>query len=253
MNARRTTLPLLIAFSIVAASCGDDTDAPVATTAATPVIDPGDGGNYQPDLDPASIAPAIDNPYLPLAVGSRWRYEGESEDGAEVTEVVVTGDRKTVMGISAYVVRDTVTVDGELVEDTLDWFTQDVDGNVWYLGEQVQNFEDGKLESTDGSWEAGVDGALPGIVMPAVPAVGDAYRQEFYPGEAEDLMEIIATGGDATVAAGTYADVVTAREWNPLEPDVVEEKDYAPGVGLIQEREVGGTIAELVEYVAGSA
>ena len=115
------------------------------------------------------------------------------------------------MGISATVVRDTVYVDGELVEDTYDWFAQDNDGNVWYLGEDTHEYEDGVAVNAEGAWEAGVDGALPGIVMPADPAVGDAYRQEYYAGEAEDMGEVLEVGVARSIALGDYDDVVVTR------------------------------------------
>jgi len=172
----------------------------------------------------------------------------------EIIEIVVTGDRKTVMGISAFVVRDTVTIGGELAEDTYDWFAQDTAGNVWYLGEEVKDYENGVVVSTHGSWEASIDGALPGIVMPADPVVGDPYRQEYYAGEAEDMMLIIATAGPLTVRAGTYADVVATRDWSPLDPDVIEEKTYALGVGKISETKVAGGAGhvELVSFIPAS-
>lgn len=239
------------------AGCGDDgtTTSPPATTASsTPAMDPGDGGNYRPQLDPTKIADVIDNPYLPLSVGSHWRYEGEADGVPETVEVVVTPDRKTVAGISAFVVRDTVTADGQVVEDTYDWFTQDSDGNVWYLGEDVKEYDNGVVVSTDGSWEAGVDGALPGIAMPAVPQEGDVHRQEFDAGNAEDMMTIAKVGGSLTVRAGAYSDLVTTQDWTPLEPDVLEEKAYAPGIGMIRETNLAGAdgYSELVEYTAGS-
>jgi hypothetical protein len=248
------------------AGCGDDepTAAPASSIGTPPVseqlpatdvavIDPGDSGDYSPTLDPASFVDVIDNPYMPMPVGARWRYEGESDGELETIEVNVTGGRKTIMAISAFVVRDTVTVGGELVEDTYDWFAQDADGNVWYLGEDSKEYEDGVVTSTEGSWQAGVDGALPGIVMPAAPVQGDVYRQEFYAGEAEDMMEIISVGGTLTVAAGQFDDVVTTKDWTPLEPDTIEEKAYAVGVGKIREAQTaGGTgLTELVEYTLG--
>jgi hypothetical protein len=240
---------LVVVLVVVPAACGSD--PPVET--AAPVIDPGDGGHYEPGVDPASFVDVIDNPYLPLLRGSRWVYEGSSDGEAERIEVVVTPDRREVMGISAVVVRDTVTVAGQLVEDTDDWFAQDADGNVWYLGEATAEYEDGEVVSTDGSWEAGVDGALPGIVMPADPAVGDAYRQEFSPGEAEDLAEVVEIGESATVVLGEFDDVVVIEEWNPLEPATIEHKYYAPGVGVILEVVTAGGDGrvELVEFVAG--
>ncbi len=247
------------------AGCGDDKAAdtspssttpatPTASGTPTPVMDPGDGGNYRPQLDPTEIAAVIDNPYMPLTIGSRWQYEGDSDGKREVIEVVVTPERKTVMGISAFVVSDTVTVNGDIVEDTVDWFTQDTAGNVWYLGEETKEYDNGVVVSTEGSWEAGVDGALAGIVMPAEPVVGDVYRQEFLAAEAEDMMMITAIDDSMTVRAGAYTDLVMTQDWTPLDAEVIEEKAYAPGVGLVHETKVAGGSgsAELVEYTPGS-
>jgi hypothetical protein len=258
MTHTRKLLAGVLALGTLAAACGGgDGESRVATTASTattPVIDPGDGGHYAPVLDPADFVDRIDNPYLPLLPGASWTYEGVSGGGPERVEVVVTPERKLILGISAVVVRDTVTVDGEVVEDTFDWFAQDRGGNVWYLGEAVQDFEHGTLVSTAGSWEAGVDGAVAGIVMPATPAVGDAYRQELSAGEAEDMFEIVGIADTETVPAGRYERVVVTKDWNPLEPDVIEQKHYAPGVGLIAERKIAGDRgrAELVHFMPGS-
>ncbi len=235
-------MALAMVAVLAAGACGGDTEA---------VIDPGDGGDYTFDLSPSDFVETIDNPWLPYVVGNRWVYEAEEDGEAERIEVVVMGDTRVVMGITATVVRDTVTVDGELVEDTYDWYAQDVDGNVWYLGEESREYDDGEIDTT-GSWEAGVDGALPGIVMFADPQVGTAYRQEYYEGEAEDMAEIARTGETMTVPHGSFAEVLVISEWNPLEPDVVEEKYYAAGVGVILEREVegGNGRAELVSFEA---
>jgi hypothetical protein len=197
------------------------------------LMDPGDDGQYEADLDPADFVTNIDNPYLPLSPGKRWVYEDVEDDEDERVEVVVTSDRKQILGISAIVVRDTVTADGELVEDTYDWFAQDREGNVWYLGEESTEYQDGEVVSTAGSWQAGVDGAQAGIVMLADPTVGQVYRQEFYPGEAEDMAEVVRRGASESVAVGEFDHLVVIREWNPLEPDVVEEKYFAPGIGQI--------------------
>ncbi len=236
----------LVAVSWVA-GCGDDDDA-------EPVIDPGDSGEYVVDIDPAEFVEDIDNPYLPLLPGTRWVYEGIEDGEAERVEVEVTDERRDVMGISAVVVRDVVYEDDELVEETYDWFAQDAAGNVWYLGEDSREFEDGEAVSTEGSWEAGVDGALPGIVMLADPRVGDAYRQEYYEDEAEDMAEVQETGASETVPAGTFDDLVVIREWNPLEPDVVEDKYHARGVGVVLEVKVegGDGRVELIEVVSGA-
>lgn len=252
-----TTSDTATATSVTDSTSGPSPTSPPGTgtapgATAKAVIDPGDGGTYEPNVDASQFVASIDNPYLPLSVGSRWVYEGTDEEGTEQVEVVVTRKRKQVMGITATVVRDTVHVDGELVEDTYDWFAQDRDGNVWYLGETVKNYENGRLADTEGSWEAGVDGALPGIVMPATPAEGMAYRQEYWEGEAEDMGEVIAVGGSQDVPAGSFDDVVTTTDWTPLEPEVVEEKQYAPGVGLIREQHVAGGpgLIHLIEFSA---
>ncbi len=245
-----------LSLSIAGAACGDDEGGSSGTTAssAEPVIDPGDGGDYQPAVDAAAFVDRIDNPYLPLLPGARWVFEGESDGEHERVEVEVTGDTRAVMGITATVVRDTVYVNGELAEDTYDWFAQDRDGNVWYLGEDTYEYEDGKAVSAAGAWEAGVDGALPGIVMPAHPEVGQAYRQEYDAGEAEDMGEILEVGVARSIRLGSYDDVVVTRDWTPLEPDVVEEKWYAAGVGQIYETATAGSTGsvELIEFTPGS-
>jgi len=165
--------------------------------------------------------------------------------------VTVTNETKEIMGVTCVVVRDTVTVDGELVEDTFDWYAQDKYGNVWYFGEESKQYEDGDLVSLEGSWKAGVDGAQPGIIMEADPVVGDLYRQEFAPGEAEDMGEVLALGETVTVPAGTFTDCLKTKDFTPMEPEVVEHKYYAPGVGVVKEVMVeGGTdIVELMEIV----
>jgi hypothetical protein len=211
---------------------------------AKAVIDPGDGGNYSPEVDPSRFVERIDNPYLPFKPGNVWVYE--SDDGNERIEVEVLTETRVVMGITATVVRDTVTEDGELVEDTRDWYAQDLDGNVWYLGEETAEYEDGKVVSTAGAWEAGIDGAKPGIVMLAQPTVGRAYRQEYYQGEAEDMARVDRIGDEASTPAGSFAGLVVITEWTPLEADIVEEKFYAEGVGVVQEVKVKGEEGRVV-------
>jgi hypothetical protein len=204
---------------------------------------------YSPSIDPAGFTTAVDNPYFPLPPGARWVYEGRVEDGLERTVVDVTGDTRVVMGVTCVVVRDTVTLDGEVIEDTFDWFAQDADGAVWYFGEETYEYEDGEIVSTEGAWEAGVDGAQPGIAMPARPQVGDSYRQEYYAGEAEDTAEVLSLTESATVPVGTYEDLLVTEDINPLEPEVVEHKYYARGVGPILTVQVqgGSDREELVE------
>jgi hypothetical protein len=219
----------------------------------TPVIDPGDGGNYRPRLDPADFVDAIDNPYLPLKRGARWVYEGIVDGEHTRIELAVTTERKEIMGVSAVGVSDTNYLDGELSAETFDWYAQDREGNVWYLGEDTKEYDNGKLKGTEGSWQAGVDGALPGIFMLARPAVGDAYRQTYDPAQAEDLAKVERVGARHTIGLGDYRDVLVTHEWTRLEPDIIENKYYAPGVGKIYEIQTaggeGGT--ELIAYTPG--
>jgi hypothetical protein len=228
-----------LAAALTLAACGDEkdkTDAPTATP-STPTDEA-----YAPVIDPANFVEGVDNPYFPLTPGTTRIYEGETEDGLERIEVVVTHDTREILGISCIVVRDTVSLDGELVEDTFDWYAQDKDGNVWYMGEDSKEYEDGEVVSTAGSWEAGVDGAQPGIIMQAHPQVGAAYRQEYYAGEAEDMAEILSLTETASVPYGSFDALLMTKEWTPLEPGVAEQKYYAAGTGLVLEVMVeGGT------------
>ncbi len=138
-----------------------------------------------------------------------------------------------ILGVPCVVVEDRVWVEEKLIESTLDWYAQDSDGNVWYMGEYSESYENGSTPDTAGSWEGGVDGALPGIVMKANPVVGDPYRQEYYAGEAEDMAQVIEVGTPVKVAYGSFDQTVVTREWSPLEPTVEEHKTYAKGVGFI--------------------
>jgi hypothetical protein len=240
-------VPLLL-VSLVLSGCDNGDGATSAPD--VPPVDVGDPADYDPHVDPADFVTAIDNPYLPFTRGSRWVYESETEAGHERIEVEVTDDDRTVMGIDVTVVRDTVTLDGQVTEDTRDWYAQDRDGNVWYFGEDTKEYDEDGSVRTEGSWEAGVDGALPGISMYADPQVGQAYRQEFYEGQAEDVAKVVRTGAAVEVPTGRYEDVLVILEWNPLEPDVLEEKYYAPGVGPVLEQKVSGDDerVELIEH-----
>jgi hypothetical protein len=191
-----------------------------------PVINPADF------LTPEQIA-ASPNPYLPLVPGTLYRYRLVTGEGTEINEVHVTDDTREILGVDCVVVEDTVWLDGELVEHTLDWLTQDKDGNVWYFGERSVEYEDGEVTSLEGSWEAGVDSALPGILMKADPQPGDVYRQEFALGEAEDAAEVLALGQSITVPYSSFANCLATHEFTPLEPDASESKFYAPGIGHV--------------------
>jgi hypothetical protein len=192
-------------------------------------------GDEPVQLDPGSFSVEIDNRYWPMVPGTRWTYREVDEAGNRV-EVVVTVSseiKEIANGITARVVRDTVTEDGELIEDTFDWYAQDADGNVWYLGEATAEYEGGEVVSTEGSWEAGVDGALAGIIVPAEPARGLRYRQEYYAGEAEDNGEVLGVDEQVDVPAGHYRDALLTKDTSALETKVVEYKLYAPEVGPV--------------------
>jgi hypothetical protein len=204
-----------------------------------------EGADYEPQFDPADFVDTVDNPYLPMEPGTTLVYEGEGER----VEVTVTSETREILGVTAVVVRDQVFVDGELAEDTFDWYAQDRWGNVWYLGEETEEYQNGEVVSTEGSWEAGVDGAQPGIIMLADPQVGDAYRQEFYEGEAEDVAKVFALDESVDVPSGTYEEVLVTEDWSLLDPAVVEHKFYAPGIGVVREELIqgGDDVLELVE------
>jgi len=203
--------------------------------------------DYDPMIDPADFGGPIDNPLFPLVPGTTFHFEGISEDGAESNDVTVTHDTRQILGITATVVRDTEYLEGELVEETFDWYAQDNEGNVWYLGEDSREFEDGQPVGSGGSWEAGVDGAQPGIVMLAHPMVGNRYYQEFYLGEAEDEGEVVGLNQAVVVPFGAFQGCVVTEDFTRLEPDERERKVYCPDVGLVREGSVDGE--ELNELV----
>jgi hypothetical protein len=207
-------------------------------------------GSEPVQLDPADFTTQIDNPWWPMSVGSHWLYR-ETEDGAELqVEVTVTADTRTIVGIEAVVVHDVVTEDGEVIEDTFDWYAQDSAGNIWYLGEDTKEFEGGEVVSTAGSWEAGRDGAQPGVIVPAEPRVGLTYRQEYYEGHAEDAAEVLSLDAKAEVPFGSFDGLLQTKDFTTLDPDVIEHKFYARDVGPILTVLVSGGSGreELVEF-----
>jgi hypothetical protein len=188
---------------------------------------------YNPTTDPANFVTTIDNQYFPLTPGTTFIYEGQTAEGTERTEVYVSHRTKKILGVTCVEVADDVSVDGTLVEATLDWYAQDKDGNVWYFGEDSKEYENGQIVSTAGSWEAGVDGAKPGIVMEADPKVGDSCRQEYYKGEAEDMADVLSLNESITVLYGSFSKCLKTKDYTALEPGVAENKYFAPGVGNV--------------------
>jgi hypothetical protein len=203
--------------------------AATAVFAATPAA----------DVDPSDFVREIDNPWYPLRPGTTYVFRGV-ESGKPMRDVVaVTNRRKTILGVSCVVVRDTVYVDGRPREATSDWFAQDRQGNVWYFGEATAELDhSGKVKSREGSWQAGVDGAKPGIVMPGRPKVGQSFRQEYLKGHAEDHMAIQSLAAKVRVPYVSTSRAMRTREWTPLEPGVVEHKYYVRGLGMVKDDEV---------------
>jgi hypothetical protein len=215
---------LLALIVVVAAAV-----AATAVFAATPAA----------DVDPSDFVRQIDNPWYPLRPGTTYVFRGV-ESGKPMRDVVaVTTRRKTILGVRCVVVRDTVYVDGRPTEATSDWFAQDRKGNVWYFGEATAELDhSGKVKSREGSWQAGVDGAKPGIVMPGRPKVGQSFRQEYLKGHAEDHMAIQSLAAKVRVPYVSTSRAMRTREWTPLEPGVVEHKYYVRGLGMVKDDEV---------------
>jgi hypothetical protein len=220
-------LAVLLALLVVVpvAAC---TGKATSTTSAggTTVAD----GAYNPTIDPADFSAEVTNAYFSLVPGTTLHYE--TIGTTEATTVTVTGDTRVVMGVTCAVVHDVVMDSGVLVEDTYDWYAQDRRGNVWYFGEASTAYEDGQA-AMEGSWEAGVGGALPGIVMEASPTVGDTYRQEYLAGVAEDRGEVLAVGETISLGYGAFDDCVRTKDWTDLEPSFVENKTYCRDVGQV--------------------
>jgi len=233
-NRLQKSLMFLMLIPLLVSACGGKVASPATSQPAAQ--EP-----YAPAIDPANFVDKIDNAYMPLIPGTTFIYEGKTENGNEHVEVVVTSETKVSMGVTCIVVKDTVSVDGVVTEDTLDWYAQDKQGNVWYFGEDTKEFQDGKVSSTAGTWEAGVDGALPGIIMGANSAVGDTYRQEYYKGQAEDVAAVLSLSESASVPYGSYSDLIMINEWNALDnPAVYEHKYYAKGIGVVMTKYVEG-------------
>ncbi len=196
---------------------------------------------YAPVIDPANYVAIIDNLYMPMIPGTTFIYDGNTEKGSEHNEVSITAETKVILGVTCIIVKDTGMVDGALEEQTYDWYAQDKQGNVWYFGEDSKEYDNGAVVSTAGSWQAGVDGASPGIVMQADPTVGETYRQEYYKGEAEDWAIVLSLSESVSIPFGSYNDVLMTNEWSALDtPPAFERKYYAKGVGFIMTRYMQG-------------
>ena len=206
-------------------------------------------GGAEAAARPANFTTKIDNPYLPMRPGDRWVYR----EGRQRVVVTVTRRTRVVAGVRTRVVHDVASVRGRVVEDTYDWFAQDRRGTVWYFGEATKEFTKGEPPDPHGSWEAGVNGARAGIVMPARPRTGMTYRQEYLKGEAEDAAKVLGTNERVSAPFGSFRDAVLTKDYTPLDPELVEHKLYARGVGLVLAVTVSGgrERLELLSYTKG--
>jgi hypothetical protein len=245
----RTMLAAGLALAVLAAGCGSEESDGAAVSGRLP-----QGGEHV-KLNPADFTTRIDNPYWPMTPGTKWVYRETDVDGSAQRVVVTVTNRtkKVASGIVARVIHDRVTEKGKLVEDTYDWYAQDNDGNIWYFGEAVKNYENGKFKGTHGSWEAGVRGAEAGVIMPTAPKVGMTYRQEYYKAHAEDAADVLSLDQKAQVKYGFFRGTLLTRDYSPIEPRAVELKFYAKGVGQVLALTVSGGAEreELLSYVKG--
>jgi hypothetical protein len=266
--SRAVRVPAMLAvLTLVAAACGTAAPSAPATTSspaaaapslATPaptaaVASASVGPRPSGSFDPARFGRAIiDNPWLPLVPGTTLTYRGIKDGEPAVGVFKVTAETKVVDGVTCVVIDDRTTLSGVLAEKTLDYYAQDVDGNVWYLGEDTAELDaKGKVVSTEGTWHGGVDGAVPGIFMNANPKVGDTFIQEFYKGHAEDHFQVLNVAARIDVPYGSFKGALLTKEWTPLEPAVLDNKYYVQGLGEVKEVSVKGPLErfELVKAV----
>ena len=194
---------------------------------------------YEPTIEPANFSADVTNPYFTLTPGTTYTYKSQDDGGTEVNKVTVTEKTRKVMGVTTRIVWDRVWLNDKLIEETYDWYAQDKEGNVWYFGEDSKAYKKGEAVSAKGSWEAGVDGAKPGIVMQAQLHPGVPYRQEYKAGEAEDMGQIVSLGESVTTPAGTFKDCLKTKDWSAIENGGVEHKYYS--------REAGNVVLETEE------
>jgi hypothetical protein len=232
-------MPRRIALIALAAATTAATAAPAASPPSASKLAP-IHGPYHPQIHRRNFVRRVDNRFLPFLPGTRFHYEGVSGSTPQADDEVVLHRTKRILGIRATVVRDEVSEHGTVVERTFDYYAQDRQDNVWYMGELALERHHGRLVKASDSWLSGVKGARPGIIMPGRPRRGDAYRQEYFPrGEALDEARVLGRRGSITVPAGTYRHPLVTSERSPIEPQT-EKKYYAAGVGEVAERVVKG-------------
>lgn len=226
---------------LFAAACGSSGGGSSATTAAGPSPPPWElHGTYAPKVDPANFVATIDNRYFPLIPGTTFHYVGVKDGARQTDDMAVTHQTRQVAGITATVVRDTVSQGGKAIERTYDWYAQDRQSNVWYLGEDSLELHKGRLVRASDSWETGVNGAKPGIIVSGHPRPGDVYRQEYYrPGGALDQARVLGTSAIVRVPDGSTKRALVTVEWSAVEPQL-EKKLYVRGLGEVREDVIAG-------------
>jgi uncharacterized protein (UPF0333 family) len=189
---------------------------------------------YNPQIDPNDFTTKVTNKYFSLEPGKKLVYEGMTPDGVERIEITVEKETKNIAGVDTLIYRDTVHLDGELVEDTRDYLAQEkATGDVWYFGEDTINYENGKFKDNEGSFLHGTDGAKAGIWLKAEQKPGDSYRQEYYKGIAEDMLDVVAVNQTVKTKRATYSGCVKLYAWTPLESESRENKYNCPNVGEV--------------------
>jgi hypothetical protein len=187
----------------------------------------------------------ISNTYFPLVTGTRFTYKGNLKKQDQVNVLNVTRNTPTIDGILTVEVRDQVSLSGTLIEDTLDWFAQDDQGNVWYMGEFATQVPAG---THTGSWTAGINGAQPGYIMEAAPKVGDTYCQENAPGIAQDAAQVLSVTASRSVPFGTFTgNVLQTKDYSLIEVHS-ENKFYGPSVGLLEAIAINGGSEDIQLY-----
>ena len=250
-----TKYRVVIALAAVAsiAGCGSSKSSSGGSGASSSAIKirtaPASGPAYHPRIVPADFTIHVTNRYWPLRPGATWVYDGTKDHVPEHVVVTVAKEMRTVLGVQCLVVHDRVTINGSLEENTTDWYAQDRSGAVWYFGEDSKDYKNGVVVSTQGTWEAGVDGAQPGVIIQGNPRPGPTYRQEYRPGVAEDMARVLTATAAQSVPAGTFRHVVETYDTDPLNPDKVERKYWALGVGAVHVVRVGGSHQEEIKLV----
>ena len=263
---RSNAVGLAIIVGLVASACAGTTSTPATSVApsappsAAPPASASAPSSQVPSSAPVSSSPSpaaagepafdaanfpdgatVTNPWFPLIPGTVFKSRGIKDGKAAIDIVTVTDRTKVIAGVTTRVVDDRTTLDGIPSERTTDYYAQDASGNVWYIGEDTAELDTkGNIVNRDGTWHAGVDGAVPGIFMEADPVIGHAFRQEFYPGQAEDHYQVISLTATVHVPYGAFSDALRTKEWTPLEPDVLDAKFYVRGIGLVRETAVKG-------------